>query len=462
MIPLLIGHRIKEKIGQAVHIPLFTGDELISRMKEKRIGVTIFHESVADNSFANFGLEKFKNNISFARSGREDGKKYGCVYYPCIVAFENGKQMDIPPPQARPASFFLWLDELLDGPIKRIKSKEQLRLVLEDHGSVVFGVDEENPPKNIGKLQFYSVKSTVFKHLNISVEKGYYIYQSIDRRLEKFEGKPLTSVLVDPREVDITEKQYYAGFVINTKLDKVSEMQVDILKQLAAKYGNKVQFGPIVGMNALLFLKAGKLEGLDAPYFVVFNTSSLTSGRWLLYRKSDNIMDVDNLGKFIEQIISGKLPFTIISEPVPEDANNTLKHIVGSTFSDVVFEDGYDTLVAFVSTGCKFCPRLMLVLRELADLLKDTKARIAFIDAAENDLPPIVPDFQSYPTIMVFPAGKKSEKPAVYKGRYRAVDLYNFIQKHGTTGVKLEGVDFEALEEKITKEFHESKENKEL
>ena len=40
----LAGTRIKAKLGQAVHVPYLTGDELISKMKEKPIGVTIFHD----------------------------------------------------------------------------------------------------------------------------------------------------------------------------------------------------------------------------------------------------------------------------------------------------------------------------------------------------------------------------------------------------------------------------------
>ncbi|EAY17872.1 Thioredoxin family protein [Trichomonas vaginalis G3] len=427
-------------------------------MKEKPIGVTIFHDTVANNIWANFGLEKYKNNISFARSGHEDGAKYGCLYYPCCVAFQNGKKMDIPPPLARSSSFFLWLGELLEGPIKHLKSKEQLRVALEEHGQTVFGIDLEEPPRHLGKLQYYSVNSSLFAKFNISLQKGYYIYDNIERRIEKFEGKPLKTLLTDPRAVDISSKPFYGGFVVNTKLDKVSEMQIDLLKKLAEKYGDKFQFGPIVGTNALLFLKAGRIEGLDAPYFVAFKTSNLTEGRWLLYRETDNIMDLPTLEKFVQDIMAGKLPYTIISEPIPEDANNNLKHIVGSTFSDVVFEDGYDTLVAFTSSWCKLCPRLLIVLRELAELTKDTKARICFMDGSENDTPMSVPEFSSYPTLMLFPSGHKADKPLVYKGTYRVKDLSEFIANRGTTGFKLtQDVDFDALEEKITDEFHKNK-----
>jgi thiol-disulfide isomerase/thioredoxin len=282
--------------------------------------------------------------------------------------------------------------------------------------------------------------------------KGYYLYRSVDRQIVPFSDSIAESPLVDPRLVDISKKPYFGGYVINTKLDRVSEEQIKIMEQLAAEYGDKVQFGPIVGTNALLFLKAGKTEGLETPYFMMFNTSNLLAGRWLILEKAD-LMSVEKVGQFVGKIISGDLPYTVISEPVPEDADGVVKHIVGSTFEKVVFENDTDSLVVFTAENCKYCQRLELVIEEAAKLFEGQKVKICKIDGSENDVPNIVPDYTSYPTIMLFRAGKKDEKPLIYKGSYRVKDIVQYIERFGATKPKASEFNSDKIEDEVSEKY---------
>ena len=451
------GYRVKHAIGQSANLPFLPGFLLDPLLKKSKRSVVFFHEENAVLEFANFGIQQFKDEFNFFRANASDGKKYGCFYFPCAIAFEGDKQINTSIPTNRASAIVTWLQQILDGSYKIVKSQEQLRVLLEQQGKVVFGVDQQKPPKHIGNHDFYLVNSTIFAKIGLNVTKGYYLYRSIDRQLLPFNDKQKIedSILTDPRLFDISEKPFFGGYVINTKLDKVSEEQIKIMEKLALKYNDTMSFGPIVGSNALLFLKAGKTEGLDAPYFMVFNTSSLLQGRWLLYKPEDDIMNFDKVSAFVDKIISGKLPFTIISEDIPEDSDAPVKHLVGSTFADVVFKNDTDTLVTFVAEHCKFCPRLEILLTELAQLYANTNVTICKINGADNDVPNIVPDYDSYPTIMLFKQGEKDKHPVKYKGSYRVKDISRFIHENANSSPEPLPFVSDDIEDKISKLYHD-------
>jgi thiol-disulfide isomerase/thioredoxin len=449
---LISGFRVRVPVGQSVNAPFIPGIALDSILKNRKRSVVFFHEPNANLDFANFGIQQYKGEFEFLRANASEGEKYGCYYFPCAICFEKNKPLNAPIPTNRASSFLIWLQEIVEKSANKIKSQEQLRLLLERQGKVVIGIDENKPPKKLGDLEFYTCASSFFQKIGINLTKGYYLYRSVDRQLIPYGEKAKETLLVDPRIVDISSKPYFGGYVINTKLDKVSEEQIKIMEQLAPKYGEKVQFGPIVGVNALLFLKAGKTEGLDAPYFMMFNTSNLFEGRWLVMDMND-LMSVEKIDQFVEKVVSGNLPYTIISEPVPEDADGIVKHLVGSTFSDVVLENESDALVVFMAPNCKYCPRLEIALEEVAKLFEGQNVKICKIDGSENDVPNIVPEYTSYPTIMFFKAGKKKEPPMIYKGSYRVKDIVQYIERSGETNPKAPEYDAEAIDDIISEKY---------
>lgn len=450
---LLAGFRVKAPIGQSVNTPFIPGFALDPILKKRKRSVVIFHESGANLEFANFGLQQYKDDFEFFRANASEGEKYGCYYYPCVIAFEKNVPINTSIPTNRAASFVTWLQEIVEGSANKVKSQEQLRTLLEKPGKVVFGVNTKKAPKNLKGLDFYTVSSSLFEKIDVKLTNGYYLYRSVDRQIVPFDESIPESPLVDPRQVDISKKPYFAGYVINTKLDKVSEKQIEIMEELSSRF-SEVQFGPIVGTNSLLFLKAGKTEGLEAPYFMMFNTSNLLGGRWLILDKS-KLMNVDDVSDFVGKVVAGDLPYTIISQPVPEDADGVVKHLVGSTFSDVVLENESDALVVFTADNCKYCQRLELVIEEAAKLFEGQKVKICKIDGAENDVPNIVPDYTSYPAVMLFKAGMKDEKPNIYKGSYRVKDIVQYIERFGATKPKAAEFDSDKVEEKVSELYHQ-------
>jgi len=79
--------------------------------------------------------------------------------------------------------------------------------------------------------------------------------------------------------------------------------------------------------------------------------------------------------------------------------------------------------------GCGHCKALAPKYDELGLQFKSfaDKVTIAKVDATANDVPD---DIQGFPTIKLFPAGKKSE-PITYSGSRTIEDLAAFVKANG-------------------------------
>ena len=67
-------------------------------------------------------------------------------------------------------------------------------------------------------------------------------------------------------------------------------------------------------------------------------------------------------------------------------------------------------------------------------MFKGTKATIAKVDATANDVPE---EIQGFPTIKLFPAGKK-DSPIDYTGPRTVEDLAAFVRDNGSNKVEFE------------------------
>jgi len=421
--------RVKNPIGESSNLPFFTGVFFTELLKTQEKTVVIFHDGPSNLDFANFVIDQYRNKISFLRSGASDGEKCGCQYYPCVVAFEKGKQMEIPHGPTRAASLLSWMKGVVSPTVNTITVPEQLRKVLKGPCVAYFGVDLDSRPKNITKDQdFYLVPSSVFSYFNISLTKGLYVYTSVDRQIVPYTS-PVTTTLTDPMEVDITKRPYFAGYVIDPSLTSVSERQIEILKVLSNKFSKDFGFAPIHGDNAALFLKAGKMEALSAPYFVVFNASDITGGRWLLYREDDHFMDQQSVETFLGQILSGELPHSIISEEEPKDADRSFQKVVGSTFHDRIYKNTNHSVLVFTAPWCQHCPRFKIIIEEISKEFIGLPINFYWMDGSANDTPDTVPQYDGYPTMMFWRSQQKQEVPLVYSSTRRVVDIMDFIVK---------------------------------
>ncbi|KAL4874182.1 hypothetical protein BDV12DRAFT_3456 [Aspergillus spectabilis] len=154
------------------------------------------------------------------------------------------------------------------------------------------------------------------------------------------------------------------------------------------------------------------------------------------------------IGKFIQDVLDGKVEPSIKSEPIPETQEGPVTVVVAHSYKDVVLENDKDVLLEFYAPWCGHCKALSPKYDELAQLYTkneefNSKVTIAKIDATANDVPDSITGF---PTIKLFPAGSK-DAPVEYSGSRTVEDLANFVKENGKYGIDAFNVQPEEAEE---------------
>jgi len=94
----------------------------------------------------------------------------------------------------------------------------------------------------------------------------------------------------------------------------------------------------------------------------------------------------ENLKKFVDAFLAGKLEVFMKSEPLP-DNDGPVKVVVAKNFKEIVHQDK-DVLVEFYAPWCGHCKSLAPIWDELGEKLSDEDVVIANMDATANDVPP--------------------------------------------------------------------------
>jgi protein disulfide-isomerase A1 len=191
---------------------------------------------------------------------------------------------------------------------------------------------------------------------------------------------------------------------------------------------------------------AGNLN-LDPKTFPAFAIQDPAKNAKYPYDQTKEISAKD-VGKFIQDVLEGKVEPSIKSEPVPETQEGPVTVVVAHSYKDLVIENDKDVLLEFYAPWCGHCKALAPKYDELAELYaknKDfaSKVTIAKIDATANDVPDSITGF---PTIKLFPAGSK-EAPVEYSGSRTVEDLANFVKENGKYGVDAFAAQAEEAEE---------------
>lgn len=249
------------------------------------------------------------------------------------------------------------------------------------------------------------------------------------------------------------------------------------LKPLAVKFKGKVNFATI---DAKAFgAHAGNLN-LDPEKFPAFAIQETVKNQKFPFDQSKKLTEED-IGIFVQDFVDGKVEPSIKSEPIPDTQDGPVEVVVAHNYEEVVINNNKDVLVEFYAPWCGHCKayvpssfcnpmshpernerKLKLTTpsslapkyEELANLYftnleYSERVSITKVDATANDVPD---EIQGFPTIKIFPAGRKLE-PVTYSGSRTIEDLVAFIKEHGTHKI-------DAYEGKNKTEAGEQKEEK--
>ncbi|KAF8424964.1 thioredoxin-like domain-containing protein, partial [Tirmania nivea] len=200
------------------------------------------------------------------------------------------------------------------------------------------------------------------------------------------------------------------------------------IRPIAEKYKGKINFATI---DAVAFGAHASNLNLEAGKWPAFAIQETHKNVKFPYDQDAEITE-KAIAKFVEDYSEGKIEPSIKSEPIPEKQEGPVHVVVAHNYKDLVLDTDKDVLLEFYAPWCGHCKNLAPKYEELAKLYFDnpefaSKVIVAKVDATANDIPD---EIQGFPTIKLFPAGKK-DSPVDYQGSRTVEDLANFIRDNG-------------------------------
>lgn len=147
---------------------------------------------------------------------------------------------------------------------------------------------------------------------------------------------------------------------------------------------------------------------------------------------------MDNLEKFVKELLDGKLKPYLKSEPIPASNDEPVKVVVAEQFNEIVNDESKDVLIEFYAPWCGHCKTLAPKYDELAQKLeKETDIVIAKMDATANDVPAPY-EVRGFPTLYFAPKNSK-QSPKKYEGGREVDDFMKYLARESTD--ELHGLD---------------------
>lgn len=146
----------------------------------------------------------------------------------------------------------------------------------------------------------------------------------------------------------------------------------------------------------------------------------------------ENDFAPENIEKFVQSYIDGKLKKHLLSQDLPEDWDaKPVKVLVHSNFDQIAFDKSKDVLVEFYAPWCSHCKQLAPIYDKLGEAYASRDdIVIAKIDATANELEHTT--IVNYPTIKLFK--KESNEVVDYNGERTLEGLTKFIESGGVEG----------------------------
>lgn len=220
------------------------------------------------------------------------------------------------------------------------------------------------------------------------------------------------------------------------------ESYQDVIVKLAKESRGKLNF---VGLDGSKFGRHAENLNIqqEFPAFVIHDLVS--NKKYAI--PQDSALSTEKVEDFFKKYSNGEIEAVVKSEEIPEVQESAVYKIVGKTHDDIIGDESKDVLVEYYAPWCGHCKKLAPIYEELAALYESDqsakgKVRIAHVDATLNDLSV---EITGYPTLILYPAGDKSN-PIVHSSGRDLASLITFIKEKGTFGIDGNGIEAPAKE----------------
>lgn len=154
------------------------------------------------------------------------------------------------------------------------------------------------------------------------------------------------------------------------------------------------------------------------------------------FKPEINDLTSENIQKFVQDFLDGKLKQHLLSQSLPEDWDKEdVKVLVATNFEKVALDTSKDVLVEFYAPWCGHCKQLAPIYDKLGESFKDNEnVVIAKMDATANELENI--KVTSFPTIKFFTKGEN--QVIEYNGPRTLEGMKKFVESGGQEGASVD------------------------
>eukprot|EP00475_Leptophrys_vorax_P013148 TRINITY_DN19507_c0_g1_i1.p1 TRINITY_DN19507_c0_g1~~TRINITY_DN19507_c0_g1_i1.p1 ORF type:complete len:596 (+),score=103.00 TRINITY_DN19507_c0_g1_i1:108-1790(+) len=146
-------------------------------------------------------------------------------------------------------------------------------------------------------------------------------------------------------------------------------------------------------------------------FFMGDEEDSAAAAGGLKYKMTEEITP-QNIMAFTRKLIFNELKPFFKSEPAPEKNDGPVTVVVADTFEQIVLDDTKDVMLEVYAPWCGHCKALEPTYNKLGRRFASVDSIvIAKMDGTANEYPGL--DVEGFPTILFYPAGKKSSPVTV-------------------------------------------------
>uniref|UniRef100_A0A0E0MDH9 Protein disulfide isomerase-like 1-4 n=1 Tax=Oryza punctata TaxID=4537 RepID=A0A0E0MDH9_ORYPU len=376
-------------------------------------------------------------------------QKYDVQGFPTILFFIDGVPKDYNGARTKEA-IVSWVNKKLGPGVQNITTVDEAEKILTGEDKAILAVLDSLSGSHSDEIAAASrLEDAInfYQTSNPDVAKLFHVDPAAKR--------PSLVLLKKQEEEKLT---FYDGqFKASAIADFVSANKLPLVITLTQETAPSIFDNPIkkqACLIILLFVVANE----SSKFLPIFKEASKSfKGKVLAYTGNedarkfflDGEMSVENIKRFAEDFLEEKLTPFYKSEPVPESNDGDVKIVVGKNLDQIVLDESKDALLEVCSSWkiyapwCGHCQALEPTYNKLGKHLRGIDSLvIAKMDGTANEHPRAKPD--GFPTILFYPAGKKSFEPITFEGDRTVVEMYKFIKKHASIPFKLKRPDSSA------------------
>ncbi|THU43877.1 hypothetical protein C4D60_Mb02t01450 [Musa balbisiana] len=359
-------------------------------------------------------------------------QKYDLQGYPTVIFFGDGVHKDYPGQRNRDA-IVAWIKKKIGLGVQNITTVEEAEKIFTSESRLVLGfLDSLVGAESLELSAASKLEDNInfYQTVNPDVAKLFHIDADTKR----------PSLVLLKKEAD--KISYYDGqFSKAAIVDFVIANKLPLVTVLSKETGQDLFDNPI--KRQLLLFAMSNDSKIIMPAFQ--EAAKLFKGKVLAYTGHedakkfmlDGEVTLDNIKKFAEDFLAGKLKPFYKSDPIPDTNDGDVKIVVGNNFEEIVLDESKDVLLEIYAPWCEHCRELEPAFNKLAKLVRGVESLvIAKMEGTRNEHPHAKAD--GFPTLLFYPAGNKSSDPMLVDTDGTLKALYKFIKKHANTPFKIE------------------------